>query len=180
VFASRLTLKFAIYGLRGQPMRGRLSQRKEPAAATIPSAMTTAHKLKDDCAGPPAATVLEDSTPPQDWGSASVTEAQDKARTWADRALELSEAGELERAAVAEVQAEIWLTRMLTLQRQLRTDLGRERRRPASQYRDAGFALATHAPVRRDRRKPLSAIPSMDRSTIANSVVLRTWKRPAS
>ena len=112
--------------------------------------------------------------------SASHTEAQSKAREWADRALELSDAGELEQARVAEVHAEIWLTRMLKIEATLRgiPRLSERVQRPVARP-PVQTSLASRAPTPKYCRTPLSSIPAMDQSTVANSVMLRAWKRPS-
>jgi hypothetical protein len=118
------------------------------------------------------------STAPHDWAGASIAEAQAKAREWADRALELSQSGELEQAALAELQAEMWLTRMLSVQRQLQPGVRSFKPRLVGQYRYP----RSRAPIRPCSRgsapEELSSLPSMDRSTVANSVMLRAWKGP--
>ncbi|MEP7243802.1 MAG: hypothetical protein ABI885_08955 [Gammaproteobacteria bacterium] len=110
--------------------------------------------------------------------SASLTEAQTKAREWADRALELSDAGELEQARVAEVHAEIWLTRMLKIEATLQgiPRLSERVQKPVARP-PVQSALASRAATPKYCRTQLSTIPAMDQSTVANSVMLRAWKR---
>jgi len=46
----------------------------------------------------------------------SFVEAQDKAREWADRSIDLSQSGDIEQANQAELYAAAWLSRMLDIE----------------------------------------------------------------
>lgn len=48
-------------------------------------------------------------------------EVQDRAREWADKAIDLHQAGYADQAREAERQAEIWLTRMLEMEGEFRS-----------------------------------------------------------
>ena len=123
-------------------------------------------------------TPLDGPAVPRDVASASVAVAQARARKWADRALELSQSGEVDQAAVAEAQAEVWLARMLAGQAQIQPVWSRRQSRPTPRYRYAPTAGAIRMSARADEQKDLRPFPAMDRATIANSVVLRAWKGP--
>jgi hypothetical protein len=106
----------------------------------------------------------------------SLIEARTNACQWADRALELNQAGNLDRARVAEAHAEIWLTRMLEIESRLGGS-------PTGEVRRKVFS----PPVRTKRVQRsctalkfsagFSEIPAMDQTTVTNSVMLRAWKR---
>jgi hypothetical protein len=109
----------------------------------------------------------------------SLIEARTNACQWADRALELNQAGELDRAHIAEAHAEIWLTRMLEIEARLGgSPPGEVRRKLFSP--PAQTARAQRGCSKLNYRAGLSEIPAMDQTTVANSVMLRAWKRPSS
>jgi hypothetical protein len=88
----------------------------------------------------------------------SLVAAQTAARTWADKAFDLAQAGDTEQSRYAVFRAEAWLVKMLDLE-----------------TRDASPPTAKLPVVRRrvQRRSP----PEERREAKLNNATLRTWQR---
>ena len=87
----------------------------------------------------------------------SFVKAQDKARKWADRSIELSQAGDVEQAHHAERCAAVWLSRMLDIEN--------------------GTVVEAPSPTRATllaRRKKSRVIAS---EPSGNNATLRAWRR---
>ena len=95
---------------------------------------------------------------------ASFMKAQSEARKWADRAIELTQAGRVDQAVCAERQAELWLRKMAAIESQV------------SEPPAIGASQPTRGPngSARQLRRRSHTMPS---GTSTNNAALLAWVR---